>query len=290
MKLNLKKSEFAALRYVLRNCLTPSLVSTKLKHMTILDAIILGIIEGLTEYLPISSTGHLIAASQFLGLQQTDFLKSFEIGIQSGAILSVLIVYRQRFFQNFDLNFYKKLLFAFIPTAILGLILKNLIDGWLESLLVVAITTVLGGIFLIWMEKQKLFAQNTKTIDGLTVKDCLILGLAQSCAMIPGTSRSGATIVGGLYLGLKKDQAAEFSFFLGVPTLMAASILKMRDVVPHLNAENTQIFAIGWVVSFLVAIVAIKGFIKIVSSKGFTGFGIYRIVFGTFLFWFIYGR
>ncbi len=290
MKLNLKKSEFAALRYVLRNCLTPSLVSTKLKHMTILDAIILGIIEGLTEYLPISSTGHLIAASQFLGLQQTDFLKSFEIGIQSGAILSVLIVYRQRFFQNFDLEFYKKLLLAFIPTAILGLILKNLIDGWLESLLVVAITTVLGGIFLIWMEKQKLFAQNAKTIEGLTVKDCLILGLAQSCAMIPGTSRSGATIVGGLYLGLRKDQAAEFSFFLGVPTLMAASILKMKDVVPYLNAENTQIFAIGWVVSFLVAIVAIKGFIKIVSSKGFTGFGIYRIIFGTFLFWFIYGR
>lgn len=256
--------------------------------MNILDAIILGITEGLTEYLPISSTGHLIAVSQFLGLEQTEFLKSFEIGIQSGAILSVLIVYWQRFFKNFDLEFYKKLVIAFIPTAILGLILKNLIDGLLESLLVVAVTTFLGGIFLIWMEKKNLFAKNQKTIDGLSIKDCLLLGLAQSCAMVPGTSRSGATIVGGLFLGLKKEQATEFSFFLGVPTLMAASVLKMKDVVPHLTAETTQIFAVGWIVSFLVAIIAIKGFIKIVSKNGFTGFGIYRIIFGGFLFWFIY--
>ena len=258
--------------------------------MNILDAIILGIIEGLTEYLPISSTGHLIATSQFLGLEQTDFLKSFEIGIQSGAILSVLIVYWQRFFKNFDLRFYQKLAVAFIPTAVLGLILKKFIDHWLESLLIVAITTFLGGILLIWMEKKKLFEKNEKTIEGLTFRDCLLLGLAQSCAMIPGTSRSGATIVGGLFLGLKKEQATEFSFFLGVPTLLAASVLKMKDVIPHLTSETTKIFATGWVVSFIVAIIAIKAFIKIVSSKGFTGFGVYRIVFGAFLFWFIYGR
>lgn len=276
------------LRYVLKNCLTLLTVSTKISDMNILDAIILGIIEGLTEYLPISSTGHLIAGSQFLGLEQTEFLNSFLIGIQSGAILSVLIVYWQRFFKNFDLEFYKKLVIAFIPTAILGLILKNFIDGLLESLLTVAITTLLGGIFLIWMEKKNLFGNNSKTIDGLSVKDCLILGLAQSCAMVPGTSRSGATIVGGLFLGLKKEQATEFSFFLGVPTLMAASVLKMKDVIPHLTPETTKIFAVGWIVSFLVAIVAIKGFIKIVSSRGFTGFGIYRILFGVFLLWFIY--
>lgn len=256
--------------------------------MNILDAIILGIIEGLTEYLPISSTGHLIATSQFLGLEQTEFLKSFEIGIQSGAILSVLIVYWQRFFKNFDLQFYKKLIVAFIPTAVLGLLLKKFIDNWIGSLLIVAITTLIGGIFLIWMERKNLFQKNEKTIEGLTIKDCLLLGLAQSCAMVPGTSRSGATIVGGLFLGLKKEQATEFSFFLGVPTLMAASALKVTDILPHLNAETAKIFAVGWVVSFLVAIIAIKGFIKIVSSRGFTGFGIYRVVFGLFLFWFIY--
>ncbi len=256
--------------------------------MNILDAIILGIIEGLTEYLPISSTGHLIATSQFLGLEQTEFLKSFEIGIQSGAILSVLIVYWQRFFKNFDLHFYKKLIVAFIPTAVLGLLLKKFIDNWIGSLLIVAITTLIGGIFLIWMERKNLFEKNEKTIEGLTIKDCLLLGLAQSCAMVPGTSRSGATIVGGLFLGLKKEQATEFSFFLGVPTLMAASVLKMKDIVPHLNAETAKIFAVGWIVSFLVAIIAIKGFIKIVSSRGFTGFGVYRIMFGLFLLWFIY--
>ncbi len=256
--------------------------------MNILDAIILGITEGLTEYLPISSTGHLIATSQFLGLEQTGFLKSFEIGIQSGAILSVLIVYWQRFFKNFDLSFYKKLIVAFIPTAILGLLLKKFIDNWIGSLLIVAITTLLGGIFLIWMERKNLFEKNEKMIEGLTIKDCLLLGLAQSCAMVPGTSRSGATIVGGLFLGLKKEQATEFSFFLGVPTLMAASALKVTDILPHLNAETAKIFAVGWIVSFLVAIIAIKGFIKIVSSRGFTGFGVYRIVFGLFLFWFIW--
>ena len=138
------------------------------------------------------------------------------------------------------------------------------------------------------MERKNLFQKNEKTIEGLTIKDCLLLGLAQSCAMVPGTSRSGATIVGGLFLGLKKEQATEFSFFLGVPTLMAASALKVTDLLPHLNAETAKIFAVGWIVSFLVAIIAIKGFIKIVSSRGFTGFGVYRVVFGLFLFWFIY--
>ena len=255
--------------------------------MNIVESILLGIVEGLTEYLPISSTGHLIATSHFLGLEQSEFLKAFEVGIQSGAILSVLIVYWRRFFQNLDFQFYRKLVIAFIPTALLGLVLKKLIDGWLGSLLIVATTTLLGGIFLIWMEKRKLFEQNEKTIDSLSVKDCLLLGLAQSCAMLPGTSRSGATIVGGLFLGLKKTEATEFSFFLGVPTLLGATVLKMKDVVPQLTSETTQIFAIGWFVSFVVAIIAIKGFIRIVSTHGFTGFGVYRILFGAFLFWFI---
>jgi undecaprenyl-diphosphatase len=255
--------------------------------MTILDGILLGIIEGLTEYLPISSTGHLIATSHFLGLEQTDFLKSFEIGIQSGAILSVLIVYRDRFFKNFDFSLYKKLFFAFLPTAVLGLLLKKHLDSWLGSLLVVAITTLLGGIFLVWMERRNLFSKNQKRIETLSLRDCLLLGVAQSFAMLPGTSRSGATIVGGLFLGLTKEQATEFSFFLGVPTLLAATVLKMKDVIPYLNKDTAQIFGVGWIVSFLVAIISIKAFIKIVSTRGFTGFGIYRILFGSFLLYFL---
>lgn len=251
------------------------------------ESIILGIVEGLTEYLPISSTGHLIATSHFLGLEQSEFLKAFEVGIQSGAILSVLIVYWRRFFLSFDFQFYRKLFFAFLPTVVLGLALKKFIDNWLGSLLIVAITTFLGGVFLIWMERRKLFEKNERTINSLSVKDCLLLGLAQSFAMLPGTSRSGATIVGGLFLGLKKTEATEFSFFLGVPTLLGASVLKMKDVIPQLTPETTKIFATGWVVSFIVAIIAIKGFIRIVSTHGFTGFGIYRILFGGFLFWFL---
>lgn len=251
--------------------------------VTLLDAFILGIIEGLTEYLPVSSTGHLIIGSHFLGLESNAFLKSFEIVIQSGAILSVLIVYRQRFFSSFNIEFYKKIVWAFLPAAVIGLLLKKLIDQMLESLLTVAITMLLGGIFLIWMERKKIFHRNEKTIDQMSVRDCLILGLFQCLAMIPGTSRSGASIVGGLYLGLKKEEATQFSFFLAVPTLLGASVLKFKDVIPHLNSNNIQLLAAGWVMSFIIGILAIKGFIKIVSTKGFTGFGLYRILFAGFV-------
>lgn len=247
--------------------------------MTLLDALILGIIEGLTEYLPVSSTGHLIIGSHYLGLESNAFLKSFEIVIQSGAILSVLIVYWQRFFKNFNLEFYKKIFWSFLPAAVIGLLLKKAIDHMLESLVTVAVTMFLGGVFLIWMERKNIFSRNQKTIDQMSVKDCLILGLFQCLAMVPGTSRSGASIVGGLYLGLKKEEATQFSFFLAVPTLLGASVLKFKDVIPHLNSENIQLLGAGWVMSFIIGIVAIKGFIKIVSTRGFTGFGIYRILF-----------
>jgi undecaprenyl-diphosphatase len=254
--------------------------------MNVVDALILGIVEGLTEYLPISSTGHLIATSHFLGLEPSPFLKAFEVGIQSGAILSVIIVYWRRFFLNFSFEFYKKIFFAFLPAAVLGLLLKKTIEGWLGSLVLVALTTLLGGLFLVWMENRNLFTENDRTLENLGLRDCLLLGLAQALAMVPGTSRSGATIVGGLFLGLRKTEATEMSFFLGVPTLLGASLLKIKDVLPELKGEKLQIFAVGWMVSFIVAIVAIKGFIRIVSSRGLTGFGYYRIFFGAFLFWF----
>lgn len=250
--------------------------------MTLLDALILGIIEGLTEYLPVSSTGHLVIGSHFLGLESTEFLKSFEIVIQSGAILSVLIVYWERFFKTFNIEFYKKIVWAFLPAAVIGLLVKKYIDHMLESLTTVAITMLLGGIFLIWMERKNIFSKNSKTIDQMSVKDCLILGLFQCLAMVPGTSRSGASIVGGLYLGLKKEEATQFSFFLAVPTLLGASVLKFKDVIPHLNSDNIQLLGAGWFMSFAVGVLAIKGFIKIVSTKGFTGFGIYRILFAIF--------
>lgn len=259
-----------------------------MKSVNILDAVILGIIEGLTEYLPVSSTGHLIVGGNFLGLESSAFLKSFEIVIQSGAILSVLLLYWERFFKNFNLEFYKKIFFAFLPAAVVGLLLKKRIDSLLDSLLTVAITMFLGGVFLIWMERKNIFHKNQKTLEQLSIQDCLLLGLFQCLAMLPGTSRSGATIVGGLYLGLNKEEATRFSFFLAVPTLLGASVLKLKDVLPHLNSETLPLLGVGWVVSFVVGMIAIKGFIKLVSSHGFTGFGVYRILFGLFLFFYLY--
>jgi undecaprenyl-diphosphatase len=258
-----------------------------MKDVSILDAIILGIIEGLTEYLPVSSTGHLMVTSALLKLEKTEFLKSFEIVIQSGAILSVLLVYRDRFFGHFNLSLYKKIFWSFLPAAVVGLILKKLFDHMLGSIWIVAVTLILGGLFLIWMEKQKWFSKNHKLIDDLTRLDCLKLGLFQCVAMIPGTSRSGASIVGGLFLGLKKEEATQFSFFLAVPTLLGASVLKFKDVIPYLNRENALLLLIGWFVSFVMGVIAIKGFIQLVSHTGFIGFGIYRIIAGLFVFYFL---
>ncbi|MFN8845242.1 MAG: undecaprenyl-diphosphate phosphatase [Bdellovibrionales bacterium] len=256
-----------------------------MKDVTILDAIILGIVEGLTEYLPVSSTGHLMVTSALLKLEKTEFLKSFEIVIQSGAILSVLLIYRDRFFGQFNISFYKKIFWAFLPTALVGLILKKLFDHMLGSIWIVAATLIVGGFFLIWMEKQKWFSKNHKSIEDLTLKDCIKLGLFQCVAMLPGTSRSGASIVGGLFLGLKKEEATQFSFFLAVPTLLGASVLKFKDILPYLNKDNALLLFVGWLVSFLMGVVAIKGFIQLVSRSGFIGFGIYRIIAGLFVFY-----
>ncbi len=279
----IKKTIKIPLRVKFLNCSTILNVLTKMNEVTLLDALILGIIEGLTEYLPVSSTGHLIIGSHFLGLESSAYLTSFEVVIQSGAILSVLIVYKDRFFKKFNLEFYKRIFWAFIPAAVIGLLLKNMIDSLLESLIVSAVTMVLGGFFLVWMERRDIFGKNQKTVDQMSVRDCLLIGLFQCLAMIPGTSRSGASIVGGLYLGLKKPEATEFSFFLGVPTLLGASVLKFKDVIPHLDSENIKLLGMGWLMSFIVGIIAIKGFIKIVSTRGFTGFGVYRILFGIFV-------
>ncbi|MGE5087143.1 MAG: undecaprenyl-diphosphate phosphatase [Bacillota bacterium] len=247
--------------------------------MTYLHSIILGIVEGLTEFLPISSTGHMIITSSLMGIEENSFTKAFEVIIQFGAILSVLVLYWKRFLPNW--NFYKKLFVAFLPTAIIGFIVKDFVEILLGNVQVVAWSLILGGLVLVWSDKAfaHLTAVGRKTSD-LSYLDSVKLGLFQSIAMIPGVSRSGATIMGGLTLGLNKREAAEFSFFLAVPTMAAATLYKLLKIYKTIQPDQINILMVGLVVSFIVAMIAIKGFIGIVTRYGFRGFGYYRIVLG----------
>lgn len=255
--------------------------------MSYLHSIILGIIEGITEFLPISSTGHMIIASSVMGIHESDFTKAFEVIIQFGAILSVLVLYWRRFLPNW--GFYKKLFVAFLPTAIIGFALKDVVDQMLGSVQIVAWSLIAGGLVLIWSDKifAHLTAVGRKTSD-LTYKDSVKLGLFQSIAMIPGVSRSGATIMGGLFLGMQKKEAAEFSFFLAVPTMAAATLYKLLKIYKTIQPEQIGILAMGTFVSFVVAMFAIKFFIGIVTKYGFRGFGYYRIVLGVVILVLIY--
>lgn len=247
--------------------------------MTWLEAIILAIVEGLTEFLPISSTGHLIIAEKLLGLNSKDeFVKLFTVAVQPGAILAVILLYFKRFFQSID--FYIKLLCAFIPTAILGLLLDDWLDSLLGSLTVVATSTLIGGIILLFVDRWFAKAEG-KTNP--TYQNAAFIGLFQSIAMIPGVSRSAASIIGGMQQGLTRKAAAEFSFLLGVPTLFAASAKKLWDNKDLIKADDMQLLAIGNLVGFFVAILAIKLFINILTKYGFKLFGWYRIVLGTVL-------
>ena len=258
--------------------------------MDYLQAIILAIIEGITEFLPISSTGHMIIASSFFGIAQDDFTKLFTVVIQLGAILSVVVLYFKRFFQTFD--FYFKLLVAFIPAVIFGLLFSKKIDALLENPITVAISLVLGGIILLkvddWFASPvrlgsgapKEEAQTTEQISYLTA---FKIGLFQCLAMIPGVSRSGASIIGGMSQKLSRTTAAEFSFFLAVPTMLGATIKKCYDYYKDgfvLNNEQINLLIIGNVVGFIVAMLAIKSFIGYLSKHGFKMFGYYRIVAG----------
>ncbi|MDG0815924.1 undecaprenyl-diphosphate phosphatase [Bdellovibrio svalbardensis] len=255
--------------------------------MSYLHSIILGIIEGITEFLPISSTGHMVIASSIMGINESDFTKAFEVIIQFGAILSVLVLYWRRFLPNW--GFYKKLFVAFLPTAIIGFAAKHVVDQLLESVQVVAWSLILGGFVLVWSDKifAHLTAVGRKTSD-LTYKDSVKLGLFQSIAMIPGVSRSGATIMGGLFLGMQKKEAAEFSFFLAVPTMAAATLYKLLKIYKTIQPEQIGILAMGTFVSFVVAMLAIKFFMGIVTKYGFRGFGYYRIVLGVVILVLIY--
>ncbi|HFB61543.1 MAG TPA: undecaprenyl-diphosphate phosphatase [Bacteroidetes bacterium] len=247
--------------------------------MTWLQALILSVVEGLTEFLPVSSTGHMILTEGILGMQSTDFIQAFIINIQFGAILSVVVLYWKRFFQS--LTFYYKLFVAFLPAAFFGLLLNKYIDQLLESVYVVAIMLILGGIVLVFVDK---WFKNPSKNQEVTYKKAFIIGLYQVLAMIPGTSRSAATIIGGMTQKLTKKTAAEFSFFLAVPTMFAASGYKLLEsyMKNHqvINADNIGILLFGNVVAFVVALFAIKSFIAFLTNHGFKVFGYYRIIVG----------
>lgn len=247
--------------------------------MNFIEAIILAIIEGITEYLPISSTGHMIIGSSLMGISELEFTKVFEVNIQFGAILSVVVLYWKRFFQSFE--FYKKLLAAFIPAAIIGFVLNDFIDQLLESVAVVAVMLVLGGIILVFIDK---YFENKATKEDVTYVDAVKIGLFQCLAMIPGVSRSAASIIGGMFQGLPRKDAAEFSFFLAVPTMFAASGYKLLKAFKAgsltFSTNELQLLAIGNIVAFIVAMAAIKFFIGYLQKYGFKVFGYYRIVVG----------
>jgi len=256
--------------------------------MNWLDALILGIVEGITEFLPISSTGHLIICTALLGIEPTDFVKLFTVAIQLGAILSVIVLYFKKFFDFSSSSafwrFYLKLLVAFIPSAVAGVLLSDVIDNALESPVTVAIFLVLGGVFFVFSDK--LFQDNFKSEAQLSYTDAFRIGLFQCIALFPGVSRSGATIIGGLFQKLTKKAAAEFSFFLAVPTMFGATAKKSYDFFKHhteMNATEIQLLVVGNIVAFIVALLAIKFFISLLQKTGFSVYGWYRIVVGTII-------
>lgn len=268
--------------------------------LNLFQTIIIAIVEGLTEFLPVSSTGHMIIAQHVLGVESTEFVKAFTFIIQFGAILSVVCLYWKRFFRlnhkpapegasavkrfihKFD--FYWKLLVAFIPAAVLGLLFSDAIDAMLESVTVVAVMLIVGGIFMLFCDR--IFGTGREDTP-MTEKRAFVIGLFQCISMIPGVSRSMATIVGGMAQKLTRKAAAEFSFFLAVPTMFAATVYKMAKLFmeggKEIIANNLTPLIVGNIVAFIVALLAIKFFINFVTKYGFKAFGWYRIIVGAII-------
>lgn len=248
--------------------------------MTYFQAIVLAIIEGLTEFLPVSSTGHMIIGTALMGMEPSPFVKLFTIVIQLGTILSVLVLYYRRFFKSLD--FYYKLVVAAIPASILGLVLNDFIDSLLESPLMVAVMLVIGGIILLFVDKWFNRPQVDNS-DDISYKQAFIIGWYQCLALIPGTSRSASTIVGGMTQSLTRKAAAEFSFFLAIPMMLGASVVKLYKFIKEghvFTGEEINLLIVGNVVGFIVAIIAIKSFISVLTKYGFKAFGWYRIIVG----------
>ena len=245
--------------------------------MSIFEAIVLAIIEGLTEFLPVSSTGHMIIGSTVMGIESDPFVKMFNVAIQFGAILSVIVLYRRRFFKSFD--FYRKLFVAFLPAALIGYLLNDYIDLLMENVMVVAAMLVLGGIVLLFVDKW--FVGGEIDFD-VNYREAFSIGLFQVIAMIPGVSRSAATIIGGLTQKLTRKAAAEFSFFLAVPTMFAATAYKMLMFYKDtgFQSKDLNVLIVGNIVAFVVALLAIRTFVSYVTKHGFKVFGYYRIFLG----------
>lgn len=261
--------------------------------MNTLQAILIAIVEGLTEYLPVSSTAHMIFTSSFFGIQEDDFVKLFQVSIQFGAILAVVVLYWKKFFDFSKINFYIKLACAVIPALILGKLFDDKIDAVLGNPIPIAVVLILGGIVLLFIDNQ---FKNPTIVneEDITIKKAVTIGFWQCLAMMPGTSRSAASIIGGMQQGLDRQTAAEFSFFLAVPTMLAvttyslllktyeASQLKGYELLTQ-SPDNLKLFLIGNVIAFLVAIIAIKSFIGIIKKYGFKPWGYYRIIAGILL-------
>jgi undecaprenyl-diphosphatase len=243
--------------------------------MNLLDAIILGVIEGITEFLPVSSTGHLILASVLLKLSNTDFLKSFEIAIQLGAILSVVVLYARTLLTNRVLI--QKTIVAFLPTSIIGLAAYKIVKHYLLGNEPVVIGALLiGGIFLIlfelWQRKKKAGSKE------ISYRQAVLIGVFQTVSMVPGVSRSAATIIGGMLLGVERQTIVEFSFLLAIPTMGAATALDIYKSGPNFSMDQIQVLIAGFVVSFIVAMLSVKFFLRYIQNHTFIAFGIYRII------------
>ncbi|MFM9050874.1 MAG: undecaprenyl-diphosphate phosphatase [Bacteroidota bacterium] len=256
--------------------------------MDLIHALVLAVVEGITEFLPVSSTGHMIIASSIMGIEQDDFTKTFTISIQFGAILSVVVLYWRKFLPGADgwssmVGFYRRLLIAFIPAVIAGLIFKKHIDLLLENVIVVAVMLLLGGIVFLFLDKWFQAAETRGDNELTSDKKSFLIGCFQVIAMAPGVSRSAATIIGGLTQKLNKRAAAEFSFFLAVPTMFAATAKDIFDLYQSgggFKDGHIGLLIFGNIVAFLVAMLAIRTFITFLTRHGFRVFGYYRIIVG----------
>jgi len=258
--------------------------------MTPFEAFILGLVEGATEFLPVSSTGHLILVSTLLGLKQTEFQKTFEVVIQLGSILAVTFLFRDRLARDFEL--WKRIALAFIPTAALGFLLYKFIKGYLFNPLVVSTMLILGGVVFIlielWLKNRR---PRYRDPAELPYPRAVALGLFQSLAMVPGTSRSGATIIGGLLLGMDRRAAAEFSFLLAVPTMLAATGYDLFKHRGEFSADQWSVMAVGFVTAFVSALLVVRWFLSFIKKHSFVPFGIYRIAVGVlFLLLYLTGK
>jgi undecaprenyl-diphosphatase len=260
--------------------------------MDLLQAILIAIIEGLTEYLPVSSTAHMIFTSSYFGIQEDDFVKLFQVSIQFGAILAVVFLYWKKFFDFSKFNFYIKLAVAVIPALILGKLFDDKIDAVLGNPIPIAIVLILGGVVLLFIDSR---FQNPTVVseEEITLKKAFTIGIWQCLAMMPGTSRSAASIIGGMQQGLTRATAAEFSFFLAVPTMLAVTVYslflktyettQLKGYELLLQGDNIKYFLIGNAVAFVVAVLAIKLFIEVIKKYGFKPWGYYRIIAGILL-------